>query len=105
PGNIREMENILGNACMMVDGNLIDVRDLPETMLRTSSIPAPESNGLISFEELQQRHLMYVLNEVEGNKARAAEILGISRSSIYSMLEKTNQPSIQPAENKPTQRG
>src|SRR5258708_26030051 len=32
PGNIRELENVIGNACMMADGNLIDLDDLPERL-------------------------------------------------------------------------
>src|SRR5947209_12372154 len=32
PGNIRELENVIGNACMMAEGSLVDIDDLPETL-------------------------------------------------------------------------
>jgi two-component system response regulator AtoC len=40
----------------------------------------------MTLEEVQSRHLEYILKLVEGNKARAAEILGVSRATIYDML-------------------
>jgi DNA-binding NtrC family response regulator len=88
PGNIRELENVIGNACMMADGKLIDIGDLPER-LRTS--PAAEtiiSDKFLSLDEMQRRHVMQVLEGVGGNKARAAEILGIGRATIYQLLSK-----------------
>jgi DNA-binding protein Fis len=43
---------------------------------------------LLTLEELQLRHLMRVLNSVHGNKARAAEILGVGRNTVYHMLSR-----------------
>jgi DNA-binding NtrC family response regulator len=40
----------------------------------------------MTLEEVQSHHLEYVLKQVDGNKARAAEILGVSRATIYVML-------------------
>jgi DNA-binding NtrC family response regulator len=85
PGNVRELENVLGHACMMADGEVVDVQDLPSS-IRQSARPRQDSFGLVSFDELQQRHLKYVLESVGGNKQLAAEILGISRSTLYTML-------------------
>jgi DNA-binding NtrC family response regulator len=85
PGNVRELENAIGNACMMTESKVIDIGDLPEHV-RNSELSQWQPVGLISFEELQNRHLLYVLAEVGGNKARAAEILGISRTTLYEML-------------------
>ncbi len=94
PGNVRELENVLGCACMMVDGEMIDVRDLPERLQRPESDPLADG-ALISLKELQRRHLLRVLEHVGGNKVRAAQILGISRTSVYQMLadiRKENEP-------------
>jgi DNA-binding NtrC family response regulator len=91
PGNIRELENVIGNAAMMTQGSTIDVDDLPEVLKETASHESSADEDLLSLHELQNRHLARVLERVGGNKARAAEILGISRTTIYEMLAKMNE--------------
>jgi len=86
PGNVRELENVIGNACMMVDGTVIDVDDLPASILRPSRDPGVQDDALMSLNELQKRHTIRVLERVGGNKSQAAEILGISRATIYQLL-------------------
>jgi DNA-binding NtrC family response regulator len=95
PGNVRELENVVGNACMMVPGRLIDVGDLPESVRTQSSGDSGESDLMLTMEEVQRRHLIRVLEHVRGNKSRAAEILGVSRGTIYELLAKMKgeQPS------------
>lgn len=88
PGNIRELENAIGNACMMVDGTLIDIDDLPERFRGPLTAEALMDDRFLSLEEVQRRHVIQVLEGVGGNKARAAEILGISRATIYQLLSK-----------------
>jgi DNA-binding NtrC family response regulator len=82
PGNVRELENVLGNACMMVETEFVDVSDLPPFLQDKPLPPA----GLVSLEELDRQYVRRVLDEVGGNKLRAAEILGISRATLYAML-------------------
>ena len=86
PGNVREFENALGNACMMVEGNTVDVRDLPEYLRVTTSEEADSEDRLLSLDQLERRHARQVLDHAEGNKVRAAEILGISRGTLYRLL-------------------
>lgn len=86
PGNIRELENVIGNACMMVEGNVIDIADLPEPVRGLAREGAGQDESLLSLDELQKRHTMRVLEHVGGNKSQAAEILGISRATIYQFL-------------------
>jgi DNA-binding NtrC family response regulator len=88
PGNIRELENVIGNACMMADGKFLDINDLPERIRTQSSAQSPTDEALLSLEELQRRHVMRVLERVGGNKARAAEILGVGRATIYQLLSR-----------------
>jgi DNA-binding NtrC family response regulator len=88
PGNIRELENVVGNACMMVDSKFIDINDLPERLRTAFTGDSVIDEGLLSLDEVQRRHVMRVLERVGGNKARAAEILGLGRATIYQMLSR-----------------
>ena len=88
PGNVRELENVIGNACMMVEGNLIDINDLPERLRGPLDEDAGGEDAFVSLEEMQRRHVLRVLEGVGGNKARAAEVLGIGRATIYQMLSR-----------------
>ncbi|MGB7846419.1 MAG: sigma-54 dependent transcriptional regulator [Candidatus Acidiferrum sp.] len=88
PGNIRELENILSLAVMMAEGNVIDLDDLPKALLTNEPHPATKDDTLLTFGELQHRHLERVLEHVGGDKTRAAEILGISRSTLYNLLSR-----------------
>jgi len=100
PGNVRELENVIGNAAMMTEGVTIDLCDLPEPLRSHSSrMPAAEET-MITLEELQKRHLMRVLEHVGGNKVRAAEILGISRATVYEMLAKFKTEPLREAKAK-----
>jgi len=86
PGNVRELENVIGSACMVTRDDVIDIPDLPEHL----SGPGDEerSDALISLETLERRHVQHVLARLDGNKNRAAEVLGISRATLYSILQK-----------------
>ena len=86
PGNIRELENVLSSAVMLTEKKIIDIDDLPKALLSGESVAAVGEDTLLTFEELQARHLHRVLEHVEGDKTRAAQILGISRSTLYHFL-------------------
>ena len=92
PGNIRELENVLGNACMMTDSEAVDIDDLPE-YLRTiepseTAIDAP----VLTLHEMEKTHTQRVLESLGGNKVRAAELLGISRAKLYRILADSDPP-------------
>lgn len=78
---------MLGNACMMVAGSVIDANDLPSYLSAGTALP--QQDGLLTLEEIQKRHVLHVLEQVGNNKARAAEILDISRATLYSFLAKS----------------
>ncbi|MGA9509715.1 MAG: sigma-54 dependent transcriptional regulator [Candidatus Sulfotelmatobacter sp.] len=88
PGNIRELESVIGNACMMTDCKFLDIADLPLRIRTQSSDQSPTDEALFSLEEISRRHVMRVLERVGGNKARAAEILGVGRATIYQLLSR-----------------
>jgi len=86
PGNVRELENVLAHASMMAQGDVIDVRDLPEMMRVEQSNIGDLDPDLRSLEEVQRQHVQHVLKVVKDNKAQAAEILGIGRTTLYRIL-------------------
>jgi DNA-binding NtrC family response regulator len=84
PGNIRELQNVIGHGCMMAAGDMIDLQDLPDYLHSRES--SQEGQGLLTLEEVEKRHVHSTLAQVGGNKLAAAEILGISRATIYRIL-------------------
>jgi DNA-binding NtrC family response regulator len=88
PGNVRELENVLSLAVMMAEDNLIDLHDLPKSLLNGAAETATKDERFLTFQELQALHLQRVLKYVEGDKTKAAEILGISRTTLYNVLSR-----------------
>jgi DNA-binding NtrC family response regulator len=86
PGNVRELKSVLGSACMMAEGETIDVRDLPENVRARVWQGAAEYDGPLTLAEMERRYILRVLESVGGNKAQAAKILGIHRATIYRLL-------------------
>ncbi len=91
PGNVRELENVIGNACIMAQDKIVCEADLPEAIRAPLATPERAAD-FMTLEEVESRHLDYILNAVGGNKARAAEILGISRATVYDMLARRIRP-------------
>jgi len=92
PGNVRELENAISSACMMAVGPVIDVADLPASLRTPLPISQIASSGnLVTLEAMQQRYVLQVLHQVRGNKAKAAEILGIGRNTLYQMLARMTE--------------
>jgi DNA-binding NtrC family response regulator len=83
PGNIRELENIIGHACMMAEGDAIDVRDLPDRL--RGNTESPRKQGILTLDDMERQYVREVVEKV-GNKAQAAELLGIGRSTLYRIL-------------------
>ena len=101
PGNVRELENVIGHACMMTESDVIDVRDLPDRIQNARVTENAENEVELSMDQLARLHAHRVLAHVGGNKVRAAEILGISRTYLYDLLKKnTPQQEQQDAELK-----
>lgn len=97
PGNVREMENVLGHACMMTEGEFIDVRDLPDYL--QSAVRGVATNGpdLMPLADLERRYTQLVLARLGGNKLQAAQVLGISRATLYRILrDGASQGAVNP---------
>jgi two-component system response regulator HydG len=88
PGNVRELENVIQRLVIMTDGDVIEAPDLPSLM--RSSIP--RHAGLHrTMAEVENEHIRNVLASVDGNKTRAAEILGIDRKTLREKLKANNK--------------
>ena len=81
PGNVRELQNVLQYAIIRCQGSVIKPEHLP---LPDSSISAIRHRK----PKLQDHEVVQALQKAGGNKRRAAEILGISRSSLYRFFER-----------------
>lgn len=85
PGNVREMENCIKRAVIMTDGPLISVDDLG----LSNSSPMEESINLRQVrEEAEYKAMVKALARADGNIAKAAELLGISRPTFYDLMNR-----------------
>jgi len=84
PGNVRELENIVQRLMIMSDRELVEAPDLPPLM--RTSLPRPDTVHR-SLAEVEIEHIRSVLSSVDGNKTRAAEILGIDRKTLREKLK------------------
>ena len=88
PGNVRELENLIQRLLVVVDADRIDVIDLPPAM--RAHVPA-KSWQARPLAEVEAEHIERVLAEVDGNKTRAAEILGIDRKTLREKLKRAGR--------------
>jgi two-component system response regulator HydG len=84
PGNVRELENIIQRLVIMSDENRIDVPDLPESM-KQSVMTSKRINRTLA--EVEKEHILNVLASVDGNKSKAAGILGIDRKTLREKIK------------------
>jgi len=89
PGNVRELENVISTACITATGDFIDISDLPEHLQHHNTrIAGDEDWRPLSLEEVRKVHIQKVLQMCNGNRLRAAQILGIGRTSLYRYLKR-----------------
>jgi two-component system, NtrC family, response regulator HydG len=94
-GNVRQLRNVLERACMLADGEVVTEADLAGLMEQTSVAGAPRISALMAgarvpapLQEIEREHIVKTLEQVRGNKAVAARLLGISRRAFYRQLER-----------------
>ncbi len=83
PGNVRELENVIQRLIVMSESEVIDVPELPEPM-RFSAMRNIGQNK--SLADVETDYIRLILASVNGNKTRAAEILGIDRKTLREKL-------------------
>jgi DNA-binding NtrC family response regulator len=96
PGNVRELQNAIERACILSDSNTLEPRDLgllPETRSAPSSVSDLDTSGTLS--EVAERAVRFVertkiieaLGTCDGNKSRAAEVLGVSYKTLLTKIK------------------
>jgi two-component system response regulator HydG len=90
PGNVRELENVLERLMILHGTGKIDFDSLPEKIQlgepKTLVSEAPPATP--TMELIEKAYIKWVLETTEGNKARAAEILGIDTSTLYRKIDR-----------------
>lgn len=89
PGNVRELRNVLERGLILSDHNLINEHTLPLELVAVLSESASDA-PLPNLREVERDHIIKVLNFVNGRRAKAAEILGIGRKTLYRKLQALN---------------
>ena len=82
PGNVRQLGNALERAVILADGDVLRAEDL--------QVPTgpPGGRGARTLEEIEQEAIRRALDEVGGNRRRAAERLGMGERTLYDKLRR-----------------
>ena len=88
PGNVRELENAIERAVTLTPSELIMPEDLPAQSRAEAAAPLVVPGPRMTLEEVKRWYVSTVLGEVGGNKAKAAEILGVDRGTLYRILRR-----------------
>jgi DNA-binding NtrC family response regulator len=90
PGNVRELENVISSACITATGDFIDLADLPEHLQHRGGPGTPQGDPWrpLSLDDVCKLHIQRVLDMCQGNRLRAAQVLGIGRTSLYRYLKR-----------------
>ena len=96
PGNVRELENCVARAITLGDRQVIDVSDLPPA-IRAEGGGAPQTTfsdgsslSTTALAEMERMTILKVFEQVNGDKALAGRMLGISRATLYRKLKRYN---------------
>ena len=90
PGNVRELENCIKRAVIMADGSQITAEDIGLPSPADENTPLADGNLDLRRvrEEAEQRAVIAALGRVNGNVAKAAELLGVTRPTLYDLMHR-----------------
>lgn len=87
PGNIRELQNLIERACILAGPGSIDRHHFPIERGRLAADSGDLLSMGLSIDQMERRMILEALERAQGNKTRAAALLGISRRALYSRME------------------
>ena len=87
PGNVRELENMIAAAVLLENGKALSLASA-QHLLPYHGPERRKQMELLTLEELEKRHIQRVLDITDGNRPKAAKILGVNVSTVYRKLEK-----------------
>jgi two-component system response regulator AtoC len=103
PGNVDELRLAIQHAASLCSDSMIRVADLPPSIGLSMTSAADESGTPLHVQSLEDMELTYILRVLEavgGNKASAARLLGVDRTTLYRKLQRQEQAC--PASSEPT---
>ena len=87
PGNVRELANVIERGQILAEGDTITIDDLPDNLVGATPTASPPTDP-DSLEGVERRHVEEVLRRSGGNKVRAAKALGVSRRTLYRLIDR-----------------
>jgi two-component system response regulator AtoC len=105
PGNVRELENSIERSAVMTDGKIIDLENLPRVLRANggplSPVPSSTDPWPCSLKDsrkgVEKELILKTLQGVNGNRTRAAVLLGISLRALHYKLKGMQQGPASPA--------
>jgi two-component system response regulator HydG len=97
PGNVRELENCIQRAISLGSGSFIQLQDLPSALLYQLACSSPSRQDMTTLQALEQQAIRQALKATDGDRARAAKLLGIGKTTIYRKLKEYGM-DVTPAE-------
>ncbi len=85
PGNVRELENIVERGATLASSDVIEKDDLPSVLFKKKENNAAPTLGEVAAEA-EKEHIIRTLDRARGNKTKAAEMLGISRKTLWEKM-------------------
>ena len=87
PGNVRELENCIQRAVSLGSGPFVQIQDLPSSLLYHLGATASTRQELSTLETMERQAICQALKATGGDRVRAAQVLGIGKTTIYRKLK------------------